>query len=288
MKSFNALTLIRSLSVGAVVIVWMMSVESLSAHQFWMQLESQRVSVGQVVPVRLFVGEGFPGESYARNPDHILRFESESNGVRRAIAGFPNQDPAGFFIARNSGFHIIRYISRDSQVNLPAAQFNQYLTEEGLTDVLETRISRGEGEMDVREKFRRCATAYIQVGHSKSAHSSNSHSNCSSELSAGLELQLDVVPADGSDLWEAGSEFCGRLLENGKSSPGRLIKFFHEDTPGQPVITKWSDDNGEFEATLDQPGTWMLSCVTITGQGQNYNSVWTSLTFVVHPNKLTP
>lgn len=243
------------------------------AHQFWVEPQSHEPKLGQATPVRLLVGDGFPGETYPRNPNHLVEFDCLVKEEWREISGFPNQDPAGFFVAKNQGFHLIRYVSRNSDVSLEAEKFNEYLEEEGLQEALAARGARDELNMDVVEEFRRCAIAYVSVG----------EVNSGKAPVVGMELEL-VANTDALE-WTVGSEFRGRLLSNGKARPKRLIKFYHEEALGKPLFTRWTDENGAFEARMDRPGRWMLSSVEISGEGARYSSVWTSLTFEVQPKE---
>lgn len=243
--------------------------QSGTAHQFWIEPMAYNPPVAQLIPVSLLVGDGFPGESYPRNYNHINKFVSEADDGVRPIPGFPNQDPAGFFAGRIDGLHVIRYSSNDTETRLDARTFNQYLREEGHLDLLEARQSRGEGQLDVVENFRRCAAAYVWVGTAEEG----------SVPAASLELEL--VPDNAVMTSQIGPQFAGRLVAGGSPCPGRLVKFFHESTEQLPVFTKRTDENGSFSADLLRPGRWMLSSVMISGEGNRYSSVWTSLTFVV-------
>ena len=140
-----------------VAIFFVLSSASVAAHDMWIEPSAFAPSVGRIVGLRLRVGEDLIGHPIPRNPELIDQFISLDSTGRKPIFGRNGADPAGLVRVSAPGLIIVGYSSNPSPVVLPAAQFSQYLKEEGLETVAEFRARRGETGKDGREVFSRGA-----------------------------------------------------------------------------------------------------------------------------------
>jgi len=79
------------------------------AHDFWVEPETFRPEVGTVLPIRLYVGHPFLGESYPRNPQHLKRFIVSGPRGEKAVPGRQGSDPAGYIQVDESGCLVVGY-----------------------------------------------------------------------------------------------------------------------------------------------------------------------------------
>ncbi|MGQ0614614.1 MAG: DUF4198 domain-containing protein [Planctomycetaceae bacterium] len=241
-------------------------------HEFWIEASTYRPAPGEAVACRLFVGDGFPGEAYARNPAHIESFFLLADGRRRAVPGRDGADPAGRLHApATAGTAVIVYRSRRSRVELPAGEFERYLVEEGLEAIVRQRKERGESGEPGREVFSRCAKTLLRSrGGRGGGH----------DALAGLPLEL--VPEEDPAAIEPGAPLTLRVLEAGAPLPGALVRAFPKEGGGEPLAVRTGAD-GRASFRLPRAGVWMVSTLAMRrapeGLDADWESLWSSLTF---------
>jgi hypothetical protein len=236
------------------------------AHEFWIAPSAFRPSPGAEVTVRLFIGDGMPGEAYARNPERISAFFVDDGSSRKDIEGAPGADPAGSFRAPKGPF-VIGYRSHLSRVELTAPQFEAYLAEEGLEEIARLRAERGETGKPGREAYSRCAKALVG----------------GRDHAVGFPLEL-IAEGDPSDL-TPGATVIVRLLSDGKPLKGALVRAFHAKE--KPVSVR-TDAEGRARFVATRPGLWLFNSVRMSpAEGRkdaDWESLWASLTVEIpHP-----
>ena len=103
---------------GGLLLVALTAAPAALAHEFWLEPSAFRVAPGEELALRLFVGDGFPGEPYGRNPGHLRRFEVIGPQGVWSVEGRPGEDPAGRIRPVVPGLHIVAYQSRHSRIEL--------------------------------------------------------------------------------------------------------------------------------------------------------------------------
>src|SRR5215831_11068073 len=97
----------------------------LSAHDFWIEPASYFPTAGQILSVRLRVGQDFLGNPVPRDPSLVKQFVFEDASGRKPLVGRDGSDPAGYLRVESSGLVVIGYASNPSTVDMPAEKFNQ-------------------------------------------------------------------------------------------------------------------------------------------------------------------
>src|SRR5713101_8019870 len=116
----------------------------LFAHDMWIEPTTFAPEPGQIVGVRLRVGQDLLGDPLPRNPTLIKQFVVEDADGRRPVLGRDGADPAGFLRVAMTGLLVIGYRSNASAIELAAEKFNQYLKDEGLDAAAALRARRNE------------------------------------------------------------------------------------------------------------------------------------------------
>src|SRR5437868_8256624 len=106
----------------------------LFAHDMWIEPMTFSPDAGEIVGVKLRVGQDFLGDPLPRDPALINQFVVEDAAGRRPVVGRTGSDPAGFIRAETPGLLVVGYRSNPSTVEETAEKFNQYLKEEGLDE----------------------------------------------------------------------------------------------------------------------------------------------------------
>ncbi len=247
----------------------------LTAHDFWVQPSRYRVEPGTALGFRLFVGDHFRGEPFARYASLIERFVVAGPAGEKPTLGLEGAEPAGVARVDQPGLYVAGYRSRHSYAQLGAEKFESYLREEGLEWVSALRSDRGESGQPVREAFSRCAKALIQVGPvDQGAHDR--------QLGFRLELMAERNPYS----LKPGDELPVQLLFEGKPLAGVLVVFMSEQNPYDRRSGR-TDQNGRISSALSEDGLWMVKAVHMVEPppdlDANWESLWASLTFEVAP-----
>src|SRR5258708_1648255 len=152
----------RSLILAAMVAA--SSTAPILGHDMWIEPAAFSPKPGQIVSLRLRVGQNLIGDPLPRNPALINAFVVEDPTGRKPVVGRDGADPAGFVRAAAPGMLVVGYHSNPSAVELTAETFNSYLREEGLDAVSALRMRRNETSTPARELFSRCAKTLLLSG----------------------------------------------------------------------------------------------------------------------------
>jgi len=270
------------------LLVWLISIFWLAAsalpteaHEFWLAPSQYLAGPGKALEIRALAGTGFRGEEKPWSPPHCVRFVARTARVLDlsgaaspgdlAWARFAPSDAGGAMLAFESGF---------TPIELPAAQFDAYLEDQGLDGPLAARRRAGSGAGPGRERYRRAAKAWLGGQAGDRAFSA-----------AGLPLEIVPLSVPGvEDLFRV------RVLWKGRQLSGALVKAWRAPLGKGGAITDgatrdsigvaWrgrTDASGGVAIPLAQPGEWLLSVVHMEPCSErseaDWESTWASLTF---------
>ena len=241
------------------------------AHEYWIEPTSFRPAVGRKVPLRLYVGQDFRGESQIFLPALFDRYAVVGSAGEQPVTGTAGDDPAGGFTPAQPGLHVVVFHSNLATVNFDSrADFERYLDKEGLERVRSLPdYERLVNRKIIRERYSRNAKSLITVG-----------SPAEADRIVGLPLELiaERNPAVGGQR----GAFPVRLLLRGKPLQGALVIAFQRTNP-VTRITARTDENGRALLPLKNPGLWLLSAVHLSPAPrfarEEWESLWASLTF---------
>ena len=264
----HASTFRRLLLLVAAVLL---SRASLSAHDMWIDPTSFSPAAGQIVGVRLRVGQDLLGDPLPRDPSLINQFVLEDETGRRPLVGRDGADPAGFLRVAAPGLLVIGYHSNPSAVELTAEKFNQYLKEEGLDAVAAVRERRHETGSRTREMFARCAKSLVLSGKPSERRGDR-------VLGFPLELLAERNPyAPGT-----AQDLPVRLTYENRPLQGALVVAMNQLNPSDKQSAR-TDGDGRVRFHLRSGGMWLIKAVHMipapAGSNAEWSSFWASLTF---------
>lgn len=244
---------------------------SLRAHDMWLEPSTYAPETGDIVPVRLRVGQHFLGDPLTRDSALIKAFVYEDATGRRPLVGRDGADPAGFLRVAAPGVTVVGYASNPSTVTLTADTFNQYLQEEGLDHVAAARKTRGQTGAGVREMFSRCAKSLVLTGDAGPGPGDR-------RLGFTLELLAEANPYT----LRPGETLPIRLTYENRPLQGALVVAINKRSPSQ-TRTARTDADGRVRLQLPVDGTWLVKAVHMVeapaGSQADWASYWASLTF---------
>lgn len=259
---------------------------TLRAHDFWIEPESFSPKHGELLRVRLKVGDFGRGDNVPRSEQRLVRFELAAADRTKPLVGRDGQEVAGLVRVESEGTLVLGYVSNHAFVELAPAKFATYLEEKGLDAVAAARAKRGELDRPGRELYSRSAKSLITV----TAPSTEGFDRV-------MNLPLELIPnknpstlarrADGSG-YEA---LPVTLFFEQKPLAGALVAALCLDEPRDDTsatIFARTDELGRASLALTRSGRWLIAAVHMRAAAANeqradWESFWGSLTFEVPP-----
>jgi len=172
------------------------------------------------------------------------------------------------------GTYVVGVSTKPREIDLGAEDFNAYLKEDGIPDILEARRRNNELGKAARERYSKHVKAVFQVGRVRS-----------DGFNVTLGYPAEIVPLDNPYEMDRGAALRVRCLVDRRPVANQLVLWGGEQggqTPA-PRSTRTGPD-GVAEVTLDAPGRWYVKFVHMlraTQQGLDYESKWATLTFEI-------
>lgn len=174
-----------------------------------------------------------------------------------------------------AGTYVIGASTRPNVIPLEAKDFNLYLKEDGIPDVLEARRQAGELDQPARERYAKHVKALIQVGQQRSDH-----------FSTELGYPAELVPLENPYALPRGRALRVRTLVDGAPAPNQYVLYGGRTPNGGRFEQRSvrSDSTGVARIPLRAPGIWYIKFINmarIQGDTVDYESKWATLTFQV-------
>jgi len=266
----------RLLRSSMLIRMGLLATAPLLAHDMWIEPMTFAPQTGEIVGVKLRVGQDLLGDPLPRATSLINQFIVEDSEGRKPLVGRDGSDPAGFLRVATPGLLVIGYNSNPSAVELTPEKFNQYVKEEGLDTIAALRASRNETSSKAREIFSRCAKSLVLSGPpSESAGDRR------------LGFTLELVAERNPYTLRAGQDLPVRLTYENHPLAGALVVAMNRLKPSDKVTAR-TDRDGRVRLRLHQGGMWMIKAVHMipapAGSNAEWASYWASLTFEQNRN----
>ena len=252
---------------------------SASAHDLWMQPNTFSLPAAGSVPVSILVGHGQARENWGIRGDRIVLFRSMGPDGR--VSDLmplirPNVAPPAVNLSfAQPGTHVVAMQSNHSESQLPAARFNEFLKEEGLTPAIVHRQRTGTSGKPGREVYSRRGKTIVQVG--------KPDPKSSSPATKRLGLALEIVLERSPYALASGEKLPLRVFYEGKPLPGALVKLTNLEADAKPTGTQLTNGSGRASFSVPRKGKWLLNVVwvkPITGNAKaDFQTTFSSLSF---------
>lgn len=160
------------------------------------------------------------------------------------------------------------------ELTLTAEQFNEYLKEDGIPDVLEARRKAGELGKGARERYAKNVKAIVQVGEAHSA-----------TYATVFGHPAELVPLQNPYEVQAGGSLRVRALVDGKPVAKQTVLAGGVGADGTRIAESATrtDANGVVTVRITRAGAWYVKFIHMTrvtdDPGIDYRSKWATLTF---------
>lgn len=242
------------------------------AHDFWIEPESFRPKPGARVPLRLYVGQNFAGDSIPYFPHRFERYVSIGPAGERAIPGVLGDDPAGAITPAASGLYILALRTKPDEVSFDSSEeFERYLRAEGLERNLTRHRQRQKPGKMIHESYFRCAKSLLAAG--------NIPTDATDKV---LGLPLELIAETNPYQLGNNPKLQLRLLYLDKPLEGALVVLSNKAKPLAKLKAR-TDKDGRVEFSLPLRGVWLATSVHMIPapflSAYDWKSFWASLTF---------
>ncbi len=243
----------------------------LLAHDMWIEPATFSPQTGEIIPIRLLVGQGLLGDPLPRDSNLIKQFVVEDTVGSKPVVGRDGSDPAGYVFVSKPGLLVIGYRSNPSAIELPPEKFNQYLRDEGLDAVAALRAQRNATGASAHELFARCAKSLMLSGSPNEKQSDRR-----------LGFTLELIAERNPYLLRPGEDLPVRLTYQDLPLEGALVIAMNRLNPSERQAVR-SDRDGRVRFRLHAGGLWLIKAVHMipapVGSNAEWASYWASLTF---------
>jgi hypothetical protein len=173
-----------------------------------------------------------------------------------------------------AGTWVVGVSLQPRELRLEAKDFNAYLREEGLGDMLELRRERKQTEEPARERYSKHVKAVLVAGQA-----------AGSAWREKLGYPVEIVPASNPAGWRAGQTVDVLCLVDGRPTPGLVVMFGGETPRGRAQkLSLVADAEGRVRAKLPATGSFYFKFIDmkpVEAADVDYESRWATLTFGV-------
>ena len=265
-----------SAAVGTVGLLFCAALAS--AHDMFLRAERFFVAPNSDVVIRLLNG------TFLESENAIVRGRVRDASVSGARARSPidmdtwteTGDTTTFKVHVGArGTYAIGVSTRPSIIELKADEFNTYLKDDGIPDVLADRQKSKELDKPSRERYHKHVKTLIQVGDSLSA-----------SYGAEFGYPAEIIPLNNPYSLKAGGTFRIRAKVSGKPVANQFVLFGGKTAAGGEIAARSARTraDGTLSIPLPTAGEWYVKFINMTrvaNDSVDYESRWATLTFAI-------
>jgi uncharacterized GH25 family protein len=243
------------------------------AHEFWLQPKKYRYSLGEEIKIDFMVGENFMGDYWDLSRHKVEKLELHRKASVTPLTTSISKTKGNnlSFRASQEGTYLFALQSNTAYIELDAPEFNAYLKEDGLDDILAERKKKNELNKRSRENYTRFAKLLVQVGNATD-----------DTYKKRLGLKYEIVPEQNPYALKPGDYLQCRVYLEGKPAPHVLVKVWSTMNETTFLQNIYTENDGTIKFPISARGPWMVSSVKMIaadGTTADYHSLWASLVF---------
>ena len=282
-------SIVRPITAIALVAVGLATLaQALVAHDLFLRPRDYIVKPGATLDVRVLNG-GFSSSvalvDAARLRDLTLRGPgSEVHPDRTSWTGSGTESTWRVAVG-SAGTYLLGASLTPRTIRLSGKEFNGYLEEEGLPQVLEARRKAHTQDDSTHERYAKHVKALVRVGDPLGG----STARADTAFRIALGYPAEIIPLTNPYRRDAGQGFAIRALIDGQPVENQFVLYGGVDTRGKRIRERRvrTNDHGVANLSIAQRGTWyvkfirMLDVPPSPTDSVNYESKWATLTFAI-------
>lgn len=251
----------------------------LQAHDFFFRTDSYFAQPNATIKLRALNGTFSKSEnSITRDRLSDLSIVGPTGRHSPDTANWSTSGDTSVLTAKvgATGTYVVGASLRPRQITLKAADFNKYLADDGIPDILTLRRKNGQVNRDATERYSKHIKALVQVG--------PKHDGTFATI---LGYPAEIVPLDNPYSVKGGASIRFRALVDGKPAANQLIVTGGRAPNGGRLAERRvrTDASGIARVRLSARGQWyvkFIHMVPFSGTERiDYESKWATLTFEV-------
>lgn len=250
----------------------------LAAHDTWLVPAAFRVTPGQAVKVSFNTSEDFPTSDGAASPDRIERFEAVTASGRVPVTGYRVEEKSLVAeVTPGPGLTLVAAVSKPRLIVLEEKDFNTYIREEGLEQIVAARAVRGESYAAGRERYSKVAKLALCAGDKTSDDR---------RYRQPLGLRLEIVPLTNPCGLTVDDTLVVQVLFEGRPLADVWVGAGTAGTHGHHYpYRQRTDADGRALVRFDRAGPWFVRSLHMVSSTEFEDADWQSwfstLTFAV-------
>lgn len=268
--------------IAFLTVALLLIASTLSAHDLFLRLDSFFVRPESVVVIKVLNGT-FSKSENAITRDR-LRDISVVGPAGRARIDTTSWEATGDTSRLSvhiggSGTYLVGASTAPREITLAAKDFNAYLADDGIPDVLATRKRDGELEKKATERYSKHVKALLQAGDTRAGG-----------FDTVLGYPAELVPLNNPYLPRSGGWLRVRALVDGKPVANQLVVSGGRPPRGGRLAERRvrTDVEGVARIRISDPGQWYVKFIHMekykgdrTPSSPDYESKWATLTFEI-------
>jgi uncharacterized GH25 family protein len=244
-----------------------------NAHEFWLQPKKYQYNVGEEVKIDFMVGEAFVGELWDLSKHKVERIELHRTSELKDLANDVKSTKGNNLSVKadQEGTYVLTMQSNAAYIETPGNEFNDYLKEDGLDNILNERKNLNQLEKPSTEFYTRYAKLMVQVGEKRD-----------DTFNKKVGLRYEIVPDQNPYTLKTGDYLQCKVFFEGKPAPHTLVKVWSKIKDTTFLQNIYSENDGSIRFPISTRGEWMVSSVKMIKSekdGAEYHSLWASLVF---------
>lgn len=251
---------------------------TIKAHDLFLKLDSYMLTPNQKVTVSLMNGTFLESEGVVRR-DRMqdVTLISPAGVTHPAAESFRDDDKTTQLDLQTgeAGTYVVAISTKTREIELKAADFNDYLKHDGIPDILAQRKKDKELEKDIKERYSKHVRAIFQVGNS-----------FTEDYKKPLGYAVEIIPQQNPYKLKAGQMIDVLCTLDGKPLVNQYVLAASESNGKVSLEASYrTDKNGIAKVQLSSKGMWYVKFINMTpvkNAGDiNYESKWATLTFEI-------
>jgi hypothetical protein len=249
----------------------------LSAHDFFFRLDDFFAAPGATLRIRALNGT-FSSSENSITRDRLRDLTVVSPGARAhpdtTQWSFTGDTSVLTVRTSEAGTYVIGASLRPREIALKAAEFNTYLADDGIPDVLAARKKNNELGKDATERYSKHIKALVQVGTRRTG-----------DFSAALGYPAELIPLDNPYSLRAGGTLRVKAMVDGHGVANQLVVSGGRSGSGARLkeARTRTDASGIARIRITAPGHWYVKFINMSPfvgtERIDYESKWATLTF---------
>ena len=234
-------------------------------HEFWIQPNKYIYNAGETVNIRFFTGPNFKGSNWEGNRSKIqglfFYWANLKDNCNQHLSA--NTGDSLKISVIDEGTAMLTFQSTPIYREMEAAEFEQYLFDNRLTEQKEERIINNKSGSTGKENYHHIAKTIFQVG-----------TKTDKTFSRKTGLPIDIIPEQNPYALTKDGDFKIKILNQGKPLQNAPVKIWHRLNEKISVHSLETDDQGEVTFFISTLGEWMVSAMVMESLKGNEKAEW--------------